>query len=98
MAPDLLEAHEGLIQLHRRARRNAKAEKAARHLLEQFPDHLPTLEALSDMLLEKEEYIEALELLQRAWKANPLNRDFAAKVAAAHLLRRPRLHTGGSFR
>ena len=30
LAPDLLEAHEALVQLHRRARRNDKAEKAAR--------------------------------------------------------------------
>jgi tetratricopeptide (TPR) repeat protein len=86
LAPDLLEAHEGLIQLHRRAGRNAKAEQAARRLLEQFPDHLPTLEALSDLLLEKGEILEALELLQRAEKANPLNREVRGKVATAHLL------------
>ncbi len=85
LAPDLLEAHEALIALHRRARRNAKAEKAARQLLEHFPDHLPTLEALSDLLVEKEQYDEALELLQRAWKANPLNRELRSKVATAHL-------------
>ena len=85
LAADLLEAHEALIGLHRRARRNAKAEKAARQLLEHFPDHLPTLEALSDLLLEKEKYDEALGLLQRAWKANPLNRELRSKVATAHL-------------
>ena len=85
LTPDLLEAHEALIALHRRARRNAKAEKAARQLLEHFPDHLPTLEAMSDLLAEKEKYDEALELLQRAWKANPLNRELRSKVATAHL-------------
>jgi len=86
LAPDLLEAHEGLIQLHRRAARNAKAEQAARRLLEHIPDHLPTLEALSDLLLEREEYAEALELLKQAAKANPLNRHLRAKVGTAHLL------------
>ncbi len=86
LAPDLLEAHEALVQLHRRAKRNDQAEKAARKLLEHFPDHLPTLEGLSQILLEKEEYAEALELLQRAWKANPLNRELRSHVATAHLL------------
>ena len=41
------------------------------------------------MLLEKEKYGEALELLQRAWKANPLNRELRSKVATAHLLTPP---------
>jgi tetratricopeptide (TPR) repeat protein len=86
LAPDMLDAHEELIQLHRRAGRNAKAEKAARRLLEQTPDHAPTLEVLSDILLQKEEYIEALQLLQRAGKANSLNRDIRTKVVTAHLL------------
>ena len=81
----MLEAHEALVPLLRRKRQPAKAEKAARQLLEQFPDHLPTLEALSELLVEKEKYAEALELLQRAWKANPLNRELRAKVATAHL-------------
>ena len=86
LAPDMLAAHEELIQLHRREGRNAKAEKAARQLLEHAPDHAPTLEVLSDILLEKEETIEALQLLQRAARANPLNRDIRAKVVTAHLL------------
>jgi tetratricopeptide (TPR) repeat protein len=86
LAPDLLEAHEALLQMHRRAGQNAKAEKTARALLKQFPDHLPTLEALSDLLMEKEEYAEALELLQRAWKANPLNRELRSRVAHVHML------------
>src|SRR5262249_7644564 len=34
LAPDLLEAHEALFRLHRLAGRDAKAEKAARALLE----------------------------------------------------------------
>ena len=55
-------------------------------MLEHFPDHLPTLEGLSEILLEREEYGEALELLQRAWKANPLNRELRSHVATAHLL------------
>ena len=97
LAPDLLEAHEALVVLHRRARRNAKAEKAARQLLEHFPDHLPTLEGLSELLAEKEKYDEALEVLQRAWKANPLNRELRSNVATAHLLTRPRPRPGRPF-
>ena len=86
LAPDLLEAHETLFQLHVRARQEVKAEKAARALLKQFPDHLPTLEGLSELLLEKEKYAEALEMLQRARKANPLNRELRSRVAYAHTL------------
>ena len=37
LAPDLLEAHEGLVQLHLRARRNGKAEKAARQTVGTIP-------------------------------------------------------------
>ncbi|HVS39015.1 MAG TPA: hypothetical protein VMS17_25880, partial [Gemmataceae bacterium] len=86
LAPDLLEAHEALFQLQRRAKRNDKAEAAARELLKHFPEHLPTLEGLSQILLEKEEYTDALALLQRAWKANPLSRELRSQVATAHLL------------
>jgi tetratricopeptide (TPR) repeat protein len=69
-----------------RERRILYSLLAARLLLQHFPDHLPTLEALSDLLLEQEQYAEALELLLRAWKANPLNRELRSKVATAHLL------------
>ncbi len=86
LAPDLLEAHENLIQWRRRAGQNAKAEQAARSLLEHFPDYPPTLEVLSDLLVEKDEYIEALELLRRAAKANPLNRDLRVKLVTVHML------------
>ncbi len=85
LAPDLLEAHETLLQLHRREKDAEKAEKAARRLLQYFPDHLPTLEELSEILLEKGEHAEALELLQRAWKANPLSRELRSRVATAHM-------------
>jgi tetratricopeptide (TPR) repeat protein len=85
LAPDLLEAHDALFRLHRAAGRADKAEKAARALLERFPDHAPALEGLSDLLAEKGELAEALALAQHALKANPLDRAARGRLVAAHL-------------
>jgi tetratricopeptide (TPR) repeat protein len=85
LAPDLLEAHEALFRLHRAAGRAAKAEKAGRALLERFPDHVPTLEGLGDVLLDREKYAEALELARRAFQAHPLDRTLRGKVVTTHM-------------
>ena len=41
-----------------------RAEEAGRRLLERFPDHLPTLDALSILYLRKDRPADALALLQ----------------------------------
>jgi tetratricopeptide (TPR) repeat protein len=83
LAPDLLEAHAALVKRLFAEGQNAKAEKAARRLLERFPDHIETLERLSDHLLEARPQ-EALELAQRALENNPLDRARRRHTAAAH--------------
>ncbi len=84
LAPDQLETLFELFEYYRVKEKSALAVKAARALLERFPDHVPTLEGLADLLMEKQAYTEALDLLQRALKANPLERRLRRKVGTAH--------------
>src|SRR5207244_3051514 len=63
---------------------SARAEKAARRLLERFPEHAPTLEGLADLCMARQSYDEALTLFQRALKANPLERRLRMRVGTAY--------------
>jgi tetratricopeptide (TPR) repeat protein len=87
LAPDQLAPHAALFDYHQSHKHDAKAEKAARQLLERFPEHAPTLEALADLCMRKGRYSEALELYQRALRTNPLSRPLRGKVSGAHLFR-----------
>src|SRR2546428_12070575 len=84
LAPDLVEAHSALIHHLFDDDEDDKAEKAARRLLERFPNHLETLEVLGDHLLYTKPE-EALAFLQRALKNNPLQRRLRDQVGEAHL-------------
>jgi tetratricopeptide (TPR) repeat protein len=85
LAPNLLEAYEALFDYHYGHEHPAKAERAARDLLQRFPDHADTLERLSTLRKQHGDSGEALRLLQQALHANPLSRDVRAKLADAHL-------------
>jgi tetratricopeptide (TPR) repeat protein len=85
LAPDLLEPYRALLGYHLDEEHEAKAEKAARQLLEHFPQHAPTLETLAELRRRRGDPAEALQLLQRALHANPLDREMRRKVAHAHL-------------
>ncbi len=87
LAPDELGAHAALFAYHRKHEHHAKADQAARRLLERFPDHGPTLEALADLYMKTGRYDEALDLLERAMRANPLSRPLRNKIGSAHLFR-----------
>lgn len=97
LAPDLLEAHEALFNFHVLEDQPAKALKAGKKLLERFPDHLPTLESLAGLLQDQGEPAEALALLQRALKNNPLNRDLRLRVSKARLLCASEHAVAGAF-
>ncbi len=86
LAPDLLETHEALVGCHLEAKRESKAEKAARLLLQHFPNHVPTLELLSDLRRKHGDYTAALEWIEQALKGNALDRRLRRKVSDAHLL------------
>jgi tetratricopeptide (TPR) repeat protein len=85
LAPDLHDAHRGLFHWHLHGDRPAKAEAAARKLLERVPDDVEMLTELGELFLRKARYAEALALLQRARKGDPLNRKLRDSVGAAHL-------------
>jgi tetratricopeptide (TPR) repeat protein len=85
LAPDLLEPYEALLDHYRDAGKDRKAEQAAKRLLKQFPEHAPTLEDLGDLCTDQDEQYEALDLFERALRANPLDRELRTKVVAAHL-------------
>ncbi len=85
LAPDLLEPYRELVGHHLAENHDAKAEKAARQLLERFPEHAPTLETMAELLRRRGDAAEALQFLQRALHANPLDREMRRKVAHAHL-------------
>jgi tetratricopeptide (TPR) repeat protein len=86
LAPDVLETHTALVRHHLDAKREGKAEKAARQLLKHFPDHVPTLELLSDLRRKRSDYAAALELIEQALAGNALDRRLRRKVSDAHLL------------
>lgn len=86
LASDLLETHEALVHYHLDGKREARAEKAARQLLEHFPNHVPTLELLSDLRRKRGDFATALELIQQAMRGNALDRRLRRKVSDAHLL------------
>jgi len=86
LAPDLLETHEALVHYHLEAKREGKAEKAAKQLLQHFPDHVPTLELLSDLRRKHGDYAAALELIEQALQSNALDRRLRRKASDAHLL------------
>jgi len=86
LAPDQRETHEAAFDFHEKRDEPAKAEAAARSLLEHFPEHVPTLEKLADQCLATEKHADALGLLQRALKSNPLDRRLRGRVSNAHTL------------
>jgi tetratricopeptide (TPR) repeat protein len=85
LAPDQLEPQEARFQHLCDAGTPARAEKAGRQLLECFPGHVPTLEALGELCQGRKKYSQALDLFQQALKGNPLDRTLKDKVLTAHL-------------
>jgi tetratricopeptide (TPR) repeat protein len=85
LAPDQLEPYEELFKFHVGETNYGKASRAAKRLLERFPDHAPTLEALGDVRLRQKKYQDALALFQRALRGKPLDRDLRRRVGTAHL-------------
>jgi tetratricopeptide (TPR) repeat protein len=85
LAPDELATHEALFHHYLHQDKKDKAEKAARQLLEHFPDHVHTLEELAALRSQQGDPAESLTLLQRALRQNPLDRDLRNKVSTAHV-------------
>jgi len=97
LAPDQLATHEALIEFHENNDKPDLVGKAARALLERFPEHGPTLERLADLCILTKSYGEALEFAQRALKANPLQVQLRKKVSLAHQLLAREFTEAGRF-
>jgi tetratricopeptide (TPR) repeat protein len=97
LAPDLLEAHEQLFLFFRERKRLVQALAAGRKLLEQFPDHVPTLEALAELCQSRGDVDAALEYARRATAANPLDRRLHGRLADAHRGRARSRAAAGDF-
>ncbi|MFL5340115.1 MAG: hypothetical protein ACJ8F7_08180, partial [Gemmataceae bacterium] len=75
LAPDWLDPYVALFEHYRQdGAKRKNAVEVGRELLQRFPDHLPTLEALADLLREAGHFGESAAMLERAIHANPLNR------------------------
>ncbi len=72
LAPDRLANYLVLFELYREADKLPKAKKIGQELLERFPDHAQTLEALSELCLDRKEFRKAEEYCEKAMQANPL--------------------------
>src|SRR5262249_8191948 len=83
-APGALEPYGAMFEHFRVKDKLGKAIEAGRRLLARFPDHVKTLEAVADLLMEKQHYDEALRLYERALKANPLERRLRAGLSTHH--------------
>jgi tetratricopeptide (TPR) repeat protein len=97
LAPDLLDAHVQLFQCLRERKRPAQALAAGRRILERFPAHVPTLEALADVSQARGDTGAALDFARRAAAANPLDRRLRGRLADAHRARARALAAAGDF-
>jgi tetratricopeptide (TPR) repeat protein len=97
LADDQLETHEELVHYYLEHDKSKKAEQAARQLLKRFADHVPTLEALSELRVQAQDYPEGIDLLRRALKANPLDRRLRERLGTAHTLHARHHAEGGRF-
>ena len=97
LAPDQLEPYEKLFHFYQQEDKLKKAEKAARQLLERFPNHLPTLQGLAGLRGRAHDYAEAVRLLQQALQHNPLDRRLRLELGSAHLFNARTVAEEGRF-
>ncbi len=83
LAPDRLESYLALFAAHREADHFDKARKVGEQLLERFPNHAATSEALGDLMLQTQEAGKARDYFAKALTANPLERRLRGKLARA---------------
>lgn len=92
LAPERLQGHLDLLEYYRGKDDLEKAEHAARHLLQRFPDNAPAKAALAEFCMASGRYDEGLALFQEANRANPLDSGLRNKLYMAHVFHaRPRV-------
>ena len=83
LAPDRLESYRALFELYRADDKIAKAKKLGQELLNRFPDHGETMEALGELCMDSKDYKKAQEYFEKAIQANPLDRSLRKELARA---------------
>lgn len=83
LAPDRLDSYLALFRLYRDKEQTAKARQVGQELLQRFPDHAATSEALGDLCLEGHELDKARDYYEKALRANPLERRLRGKLGKA---------------
>jgi tetratricopeptide (TPR) repeat protein len=81
LAPDRIESQRALFDLYRDDDKLAKAKKLAQQMLKRFPDDFETLEDLAGVCVDSQEYEEAVDYLEKAIQANPLERKLPGFLA-----------------
>jgi tetratricopeptide (TPR) repeat protein len=94
LAPDLLDAHEGMIDCLMKAEKFKPATEAAERLLGRFPDHVETLQKLATLHMIQQDFPAARGAMERALRHNPLDRTLRERLGKLHLLEARELVTG----
>jgi tetratricopeptide (TPR) repeat protein len=97
LAPDLIDAHEGLIDCLMKAEKFKPATQAAERMLERFPDHVETLQKLAALHLAQHEIPDARAAMERALRHNPLDRTLRDRLGHLHQLEARELVVLGKF-
>jgi tetratricopeptide (TPR) repeat protein len=80
LAPQHLQAHERLLDLLHAEENQEEEVRAARHLLEHFPEHQRALEALANEAFRQQRWDEAVALQERAVRARPHDTALTARL------------------
>lgn len=83
LAPDRLASYTPLLRLYRQEGKLAKAKTLGKQMLERFPNHADTLEALGELCLQTKDYERAREYFEKSIQANPLDLALRGKLARA---------------
>jgi predicted Zn-dependent protease len=97
LEPNQRETYQNLFEVWKLKKKPAEAIKTARRLLERFPDDVPMLQDLGDLLLDQARCREGLEVLQRALHNNPLDRQLRDRVGFAHVRTARQYTEAGQF-
>ena len=81
LAPDRIETHRDLFGIYREEGKLGKAKKIAQETLKRFPGDFATLESLATLCVDNQEYKQALDYLEQAIHANPLDRGLPSILA-----------------
>jgi len=84
LAPEALKAHEALFQYHVIRGQHQQAAESGQRLLDRFPDHAATLEAMGMLAMNESRFDEARNFFQRALRINPLDRRLRIMLGKIH--------------